>query len=96
MASLLSPSGRLVCLEFPTDKGPLAGGPPFPVSPDVYVGHLGRPGEDLHYDEKGLIQFDRDDCPKSGGLERIAHWQPARSHAAGRGSDWLSVWKHAG
>ena len=94
MVSLLAPAGRLICLEFPTTKDPLAAGPPFAVPSDVYVGHLGRPGEQLEYDERGLIRLDGENSVKPGGLERIAHWQAERTHEAGKGKDWVSVWRH--
>ena len=95
MASLLSLTGNLVCLEFPATKDPLAGGPPFALPPDVYVGHLGRPGKEFEYDEKGHIKLDRDNLIKPGGLERIAHWQPERTHQAGKDTDRMSIWRHA-
>lgn len=55
MSQLLSsdPEARLICLEFPTYKAPDTGGPPFGLSPDTYVAHLSRPGEELPYSSEG-------------------------------------------
>ena len=104
MSQLLAaqPFGRLVCLEWPNYKNPSTGGPPFGLKPDVYLAHLGRPGEDLPYTPEGYP----DDSPYDGqrysqssnitpGLNRLDHWQPERTHPAGKGSDWVSVWAHA-
>ncbi|KAA6414026.1 MAG: thiol methyltransferase [Lasallia pustulata] len=80
MSQLLAPApaANLICLEFPTYKDPSLGGPPFGLSPAVYVEHLSHPGEEL----------------PPGGLERVAHWQPERTHEIGKGTDWVSVWRH--
>ena len=93
MSKLLSPTGRLVCLEFPTYKDPADGGPPFALPPEVYEVHLEKPGQDIPYDEKGKIILDRENLVGEGGLERVAHFQPERTFEIGRGTDWISVWK---
>ena len=96
MSQLLSPSGRLICLEFPTYKAPSLGGPPWAVRPAFYVAYLSRPGESIEYGEDAVLEgFDEERPERSrDGLVRMAHWQPERSHEIGQGTDWISVWKH--
>jgi methyl halide transferase len=94
MSDILSPDGHLICVEFPTYKDPLLPGPPWALPPDVYVGHLGKPGENVPYDERGRIQLDPSGRIGKGGLERIAHWQAERTHDIGKGTDWVSIWRH--
>jgi hypothetical protein len=95
MSSLLSPTGNLVCLEFPTYKEPSTGGPPFALPPQVYEMLLPRPGEEIKYNEEGyVVEEERE--PSEAALERIAHWQPDRTHEVGKGTDWVGIWKHRG
>lgn len=89
-----APASNLVCLEFPTYKAPSTGGPPWGVTPDVYVEHLSHPGEELAYDDDGRIKANPLRRASEGGLERVAHWQPERTHEIGKGTDWMSVWRH--
>ncbi|KAG6358738.1 hypothetical protein INS49_012257 [Diaporthe citri] len=51
---LAQPSGRLVCLEFPTGKHPSTGGPPHSAAFWFYQLHLSNPGNDqvITYGEK--------------------------------------------
>ncbi|KAI9881484.1 MAG: hypothetical protein M1830_000047 [Pleopsidium flavum] len=88
-----SPAGNLICLEFPTYKPPSTGGPPFGLTSKVYVEHLSHPGEDLPYDGEGNIKADILRRASKGGLERVAHWQPKRTHEIGKGTDWVSIWR---
>lgn len=96
MSQLLSTdaSARLVCLEFPTFKEPHTGGPPFGLRPEVYVAHLGHPGERLPYTDAGYPNEANEGVPEDGKLERIAHWQPERTHSVGQGTDWIGIWRH--
>ena len=96
MAQLLAPTGRLICLEFPTYKEPSTGGPPWALPPLVYVAHLSKPGKDVTYDEEGLVKDVDEDRPErdAKGLVRTAHWKPERTHEIGKGTDWMSVWQH--
>ena len=90
MRNLLKRTGFLICLEFPTAKE--GTGPPWPMPPEVYVGHLEHPGEEIPYDQNGKIKLEQ--RPRSpGGFTRIAHWQPERTHEIGKGTDWVSVWR---
>lgn len=104
ITSLLAPGpeSRLLAVEFPTYKSPDTGGPPFGLSPEVYVAHLSRPGEDLPYEggypnPSSYNQLETGDSASNGSfaLARIGHWQPERTHPIGKGTDWVSVWRHA-
>ncbi|KAI9699645.1 MAG: hypothetical protein M1836_002679 [Candelina mexicana] len=96
MSQLLAPSPKsnLICLEFPTYKAPSTGGPPFGLSPEVYIEHLSHPGEEIPYDEEGKVKEDQLRKANEGGLNRVAHWQPKRTHEIGKGTDWVSIWRH--
>lgn len=102
MSDLLNPDGgRLVCLEWPLDKDPSTGGPPWGVSGDLYLAHLGHPGQKLPYDDKGRVVMNgsADTTSTPGALKRLARIQPACTHKAGcdgQGNviDRVSVWSH--
>ena len=98
MSNLLNKTGRLVCIEFPTYKEPSTGGPPWGLPPEVYEAHLMRPGEEVMNDAEGYVSKEYLEQvrqrPNEKGLIRIAHWQPARTHEIGKGTDWVGVWKH--
>ncbi|KAH7055755.1 S-adenosyl-L-methionine-dependent methyltransferase [Macrophomina phaseolina] len=101
MSQLLShdPNASLICIEFPTYKPPNTGGPPFGLPPKVYEQHLSRPGDDLKYSEDGHIVEERDEETKAVprnkyGLVRIAHYQPEQTHEIGKGTDFVSIWRH--
>ncbi len=93
-SQLLAPDGRLICLEFPTYKVPSTAGPPWGVTPATYVEHLKRPGEKIPYNEEGYVVEETEQPPNEHALERIAHWQPARTHEVGKGTDRVSIWRH--
>ncbi|CEN59539.1 hypothetical protein ASPCAL01988 [Aspergillus calidoustus] len=93
-----SPQGNLVCLEFPRHKDPLQHGPPYSSPSEAYMEHLSHPGEELAYDAKGRIKSDplRETSPF--GLERVAYWQPAKTHDFGTSEegevfDRVSIWR---
>ncbi|KAE8133582.1 S-adenosyl-L-methionine-dependent methyltransferase [Aspergillus pseudotamarii] len=93
-----SPRGNLICLESPRHKNPLAPGPPFASPSEAYMEHLSRPGEKISYNDKGLVNADPLREPSKGGLERVAHWQPERTHTVGQGEngvihDRVSIWR---
>lgn len=94
MKQLLSSYGLLICIEFPTYKDPLTGGPPFALPPQVYVEHLSHPGRDIPYDEQGHVKTGGIDGEDTESLERIAHYEPTRTHEIGKGTDWVSIWRH--
>ena len=84
----------MITLEFPTYKDPKSGGPPYGITPQTYIEHFKHPGEDIPYDEAGHVVVRDDSQPGPESLERIDHWQPERTHEAGKGTDWMSVWRH--
>ncbi|KAK1829070.1 S-adenosyl-L-methionine-dependent methyltransferase [Podospora conica] len=100
MSQLVRPSGgRLVCLEWPLTKSPEAGGPPWAVSREAYVAHLGHPGEEVAYDPEtgGVASSAAEAPPSAGGLDLLFREKPARTHKAGyddKGEvvDYISVW----
>ncbi|EGE83863.1 hypothetical protein RJZ56_006651 [Blastomyces dermatitidis] len=99
MTQLLAPSpnGNLICLEFPAAKDPAAAGPPFASPPAAYMEHLSHPGEDIPY-ENGHIKTDPLKEASPAGLERVAHWQPERTHEVGKDDngnvqDWVAIWR---
>ncbi len=87
------PSSRLICVEFPTTKPPSTKGPPFGLTPKVYLAHLGHPGAQLPYDDEDNLLEEELGPSANLGLERVAHWQPKRTHEIGAGTDWVSIWK---
>lgn len=96
MSTLLRDIGSLVCLEFPTYKDPASGGPPWALPPVVYEQHLARPGEDIPYDDAGYVIVVKEAADEGNDLTlvRVAHWQPERTHEIGKGTDWVSIWRH--
>lgn len=61
--------------------------------------HLSAPGEEIPYDKNGEIKMDPLKRASKTGLERVAHWQPERTHQVGMDEngnvrDWVAVWRH--
>lgn len=94
MAQLLAFGGYLICIEFPSAKDPLLGGPPWALPPQVYTEHLAHPGMKLPYDEKGYVKEGASGPNSPVALTRVAHWQPERTHEIGKGLDWVSIWRN--
>ncbi|KAF2970244.1 hypothetical protein GQX73_g3305 [Xylaria multiplex] len=99
MKTLLSPGGRLVCLEFPSDKKPSEPGPPWAAPPGEYLAYLSNPGAQPRTDEYGGVIAEEMESLAPGGLKRLVHIKPGRTHASGmqdgRVQDYISVWAHA-
>ncbi|MCJ1393400.1 hypothetical protein MMC18_006274 [Xylographa bjoerkii] len=93
MKNLLTTKGRLICLEFPTYKSLSAPGPPWALRPEIYLEHLAHPGIDIPYDQEGRIKINVSGPPGKGSFQRLAHWQPERTHEIGKGTDWVSIWR---
>jgi hypothetical protein len=96
-ASLLATDGVLICLEFPTHKPAVSGGPPWSLPPLVHQELLKCPGQDLQYDPAGVVvATNRPEAQDA--LVRIAHYTPARTHSVGVVNgvvrDCVSVWRH--
>ena len=100
MSSLLNPAtGRLICLEFPSGKPPTELGPPWGLTPEIYLALFSRPGEDVTLDAGGVPVIPSE--KSSAALERLELIKPARTHKAGMNEDgtvrdWLHVWRHIG
>jgi hypothetical protein len=95
MSELLAPDGSLICLESPLAKPPNAGGPPHGLSSELYAQLFKQPGKDVSYAEDGYVASDERSLDHASGLVRVAHWSPARTHQVGKGTDMMSIWKHA-
>ncbi|KAK5129603.1 hypothetical protein LTR08_003034 [Meristemomyces frigidus] len=94
MSELLAPTGHLVCLEFPLKKEPKMGGPPHGLTGELYEELLSNPGREIGYNHGGYVCPDRSGERADDALERIARWKAERTHAAGQGSDCVSIWRH--
>ncbi|KAK0719538.1 S-adenosyl-L-methionine-dependent methyltransferase [Lasiosphaeris hirsuta] len=100
MSELLNPDGgRLVCLEWPLTKPASTGGPPWGVTVEAYAAHLSHPGEDLTYNENGLVASSVPRTPSPSALEQLGRFKPTRTHEAGCDAegnvlDFISVWAH--
>ena len=102
MSRLLSPSplGNLICVEFPTYKDPLSGGPPYGTPSKAYMEYLSHPGEAIPLGRDGHVLSNPLREVSDGGLERVAHWKPERTHSVGIDEygnvrDMVSVWRRA-
>ena len=89
MEELLTPSGILVCLEFPLYKDLQATGPPWGLK-GVYWNLLVEGGD-------GIISSPCEESSEAaetgkGPFERLVYHKPQRTYDAGRGTDMLSVW----
>jgi hypothetical protein len=88
MSQLLSPAGRLICLEFPMWKPLTAQGPPWGLN-GVYWNILAEGGTGLVNDAGTLAKLNGE----TGAFERVAYWKPPVSFEQSRGEDMISVWK---
>lgn len=95
LSELLSPTGHLVCLEWPLHKAPQEGGPPHGLSSELYVQLFRNPGHEVDYGSDGFVRQDASAELGGGALVRIAHDMPQRTHEAGIGKDYVGVWQHA-
>jgi hypothetical protein len=88
MSELLSPTGVLICLEFPMWKPLRAQGPPWGLNGGHW--NILANGGDGILDETGHL---REDDGKNVAFDRVVHWKPPVSFEQGRGEDMLSVWQ---
>lgn len=99
MSDLLAPGGSLLCLMFPLEKSPKAGGPPHGLSSELYEQLLSQPGKEVEYGEDGHVkavepgELEVDD---ETGLFRVAYIDASNPHEAGHGEDMFSIWHHSG
>lgn len=97
MVDLLAHNGRLICLEFPTDKPMSEKGPPWGLSPELYEVLLSAPGEDVAYNSDGTVVETASPKPRVDALHRLSLTKPPRTHPAGTAEDgsvkdFISVW----
>ncbi|KAI0971547.1 S-adenosyl-L-methionine-dependent methyltransferase [Xylaria arbuscula] len=99
MKSLLSPGGRLICLEFPSEKKMSEPGPPWAAPPIEYLSYLSNPGAQPQTDEHGGVIAEQLESLSPSGLKRLVHITPKRTHESGmkdgRVQDYVSVWAHS-
>lgn len=103
VSSLLSPSpiGNLICVEFPTYKDAQSGGPPYASPSKAYMEYLSHPGEEIPLGKDGHVLGNPLREVSKGGLERVAHWKPERTHQVGMDEqgnvrDMVSIWRKTG
>lgn len=94
MSRLVGPTGKLICLEWPLGKDPKQGGPPFGVTPELFEGLLSRPGEQVKYDEAGVLVRDSSGSRSDVGLVKVDRFMPSRTHESTKGNDHVSIWQH--
>ncbi|TKA30724.1 hypothetical protein B0A50_02444 [Salinomyces thailandicus] len=95
MSDLLSPTGHLICLEFPLKKEPRLGGPPHGLTCELYEQLLKQPGTEVKYDSGGYVIVEEGGVGRAdGALTRVARWKAERTHEVGKGGDYVSVWMH--
>lgn len=71
MSELLSPTGRLICLEFPMWKPLTAPGPPWGLN-GVHWNILAEGGTGI-VDDAGTLSSPNGEA---GALERVVYWKP--------------------
>jgi hypothetical protein len=97
MAELLTPKGRLICLEFPSGKALSEGGPPWGLWPETYEALLAAPGDPISYNGDGTVVDTPSPKPRDDALHRLSLIKPTRTHQAGTNDDgsvrdFISVW----
>ncbi|KAK0878673.1 hypothetical protein LTR87_007534 [Friedmanniomyces endolithicus] len=94
MSQLLSPTGHLICLEFPLGKEPKMGGPAHGLTAELFEQLLDHPGREVKYNNGGYVCEDRSLEKSDDALEKIDRWKAERTHEAGLGRDHVSIWQH--
>lgn len=88
MSQLLSPTGKLICLEFPMWKPLTAQGPPWGLN-GVHWNILAEGGTGV-VDDAGSLSKPNGEA---GACERVAYWKPPTSFEQSRKEDMISIWK---
>ncbi|KAF1935895.1 S-adenosyl-L-methionine-dependent methyltransferase, partial [Clathrospora elynae] len=88
ISALLSPTGVLVCLEFPMWKPLKAKGPPWGLK-GVHWNILFDGGDGLEEKLEIIIW----NAKGQGAFERVVYWKPPESFEQSRGEDMISIWK---
>lgn len=94
MGELLSPAGRLICMEYPLGKDPKTGGPPHGLVPELYEQLLAKPGCEVEYDGDGKVIEKETSDESDSALVRFEHWTPERVFQGQENQVMVSVWKH--
>lgn len=99
LSTLLSPTGRLIILQFPNGKSLSEPGPPWGVNSSMYLALLSRPGEEIACDADGNVAGAEAIERTPQGLRRLALIVPERTHDIGVAEDGsitdrVSVWGH--
>jgi hypothetical protein len=89
MQELLSPTGILICLEFPLYKDLDVVGPPWGLK-GVYWNLLAKGGDGILLDTESSGE---EQSVQHGPCKRVLYYKPERSYEQGRGMDMVSVWK---
>lgn len=95
MSQLLSPTGRLICVEFPLGKDPKLGGPPHGLEHELYEQLLAKPGQEVSYNISGHVCEDRSGERTDNALQKIDEWLPSEIFdGQQKGQVMVSVWRH--
>ncbi|KAJ2898330.1 hypothetical protein MKZ38_004002 [Zalerion maritima] len=95
----LAPTGKLVCLEFPTRKSTSVQSTPLALPSIVYESLLARPGERIPYGKEHAVDVKNLGPESPDRLVRLKHFTPKRTHKVGYDeesnvTDRISVWSH--
>ena len=94
MSQLLSPDGRLICLEYPLGKDPKRGGPPHGLQHELYEQLFAKPGQEVNYNLSGHVCEDRSGVKTDNALVKVDEWIPERIFEPQKGQIMVSVWRH--
>jgi methyl halide transferase len=94
MSQLLSPTGILICMEFPLGKDPKAGGPPHGLQDELYDKLFDNPGQDVKYGADGRVDADQSSEKSGNAMVRIETWKPDRVFEGQEKSTMVSLWRH--
>ncbi|KAH7325963.1 S-adenosyl-L-methionine-dependent methyltransferase [Stachybotrys elegans] len=97
MSELITPTGRLICLEYPSGRPLTELGPAWGVWPEVYEALLSAPGDPVEYNQDGTPIGTPSPKPRDDALHRLSLIKPRRTHKAGTNEDgsvrdFISVW----
>ncbi|KAK4120719.1 thiopurine S-methyltransferase family protein [Parathielavia appendiculata] len=90
MSELISPSGVLVCLEFPSYKDLKLPGPPWGLREGIYWDLLVAGGNGIFDDEETAKTATQ--AASGGAFKRLQYIKPPRSYKVAKGTDMLSIW----
>ena len=94
MSQLLSPTGRLICMEYPLGKDPKTGGPPHGLEHELYEQLFANPGREVEYNDSGHVCEDRSGAKSDDALVRVEDFRPDKVFEEQRGSLRVSIWQH--